>query len=271
MNGITLILNASEGRIQLVLAQGQDILCSQDWNAPSKGTELLTPVLADTLSRLNMVPTDIERIACVAGPGSFTGLRLVLTTAAAFRRATNIPVAALNSLQTLAASLPLSGTTPFRVRVLTHARRDLVHGQDFICTPHFGTPSSEELRDKRLPVPEGEPAMWDLETACTFPSGVPHIFMGSGVARNLNVLREACAGAGAEPTLLTGICEHPSPHALLDLTLALPETAWVRQDLEPLYLRPCDAVDNLASIATKRGQVPEEAYAELHRLLGAAT
>lgn len=266
MNGTTLILNASEGRIQLVLAQEQTILCSQDWSAPSKGTELLTPVLADTLHRLNMTPVDIDRIACVVGPGSFTGLRLVLTTAAAFRRATDIPVAGLNALQALAASLPLS-TTPCRVRVLTHARRDLVHGQDFICTPHSELSSSEEFRAENLPIPEGEPAMWDLETACTFPSGVPHICMGSGVTRNLNVLREACVSVGAEPILLTGMYEHPSPHALLNLTLALPETAWVRQDLEPLYLRPCDAVDNLASIATKRGQAPEEAYAELHRLL----
>ncbi|MEG1609953.1 MAG: tRNA (adenosine(37)-N6)-threonylcarbamoyltransferase complex dimerization subunit type 1 TsaB [Bilophila sp.] len=256
MNGTTLILNASEGRIQLVLAQERTILCCQDWSAPSKGTELLTPVLADTLQRLGMVPTDIERIACVAGPGSFTGLRLVLTTAAAFRRATGIPVAALNALQALAASLPapLLGT-PCRVRVLTHARRDLVHGQDFTVA----APGA-------LPVPVGEPAMWDLETACDFSLGVPHILMGSGVARNLPVLREACSRSGATPILLTDH-DHPAPHALLNLTLALAATAWVQQDLEPLYLRPCDAVDNLASIAAKRGQAPEEAYAELHRLL----
>ena len=51
---------------------------------------------------------------------------------------------------------------------------------------------------------------------------------------------------------------------------ALPGDAWVQRDLDPLYLRPCDAVDNLASIAAKRGQAPEEALAQLDRLLGPA-
>ena len=83
----TLIMHASEGRIQFVLEQVGSLACAQEWSAPSKGTELLTPALADAFQRLGIMPSDISRIACVAGPGSFTGLRLALTTAAAFCRA----------------------------------------------------------------------------------------------------------------------------------------------------------------------------------------
>ena len=72
----TLIMNASEGRIQFVLEQEGSLACAQEWSAPSKGTELLTPALADAFQRLGIMPSDISRIACVAGPGSFTGLRL---------------------------------------------------------------------------------------------------------------------------------------------------------------------------------------------------
>lgn len=249
----TLIMNAAEGRIQLVLAQDGSLACAQEWSAPSKGTELLTPVLADTFQRLGVMPADIGRIACVAGPGSFTGLRLALTTAAAFRRATGALVAPLNALQALAASVPFGPLfeREIRVRVVTHARRGLVHGQDFLFAP-----------GSALPVPVGEPAMWELPAAVGGPR--PDVMLGSGVARNLPALQELFGSSA--PVFLPALIQ-PVPQALLDLTLALPESAWVGKDIDPLYLRPCDAVDNLASIAAKRGQAPEEAFAQLDRLL----
>ena len=249
----TLIMNAAEGRIQLVLAQDGSLACAQEWSAPSKGTELLTPVLADTFQRLGVMPADIDRIACVAGPGSFTGLRLALTTAAAFRRATGALVAPLNVLQALAASVPFGPLfdREIRVRVVTHARRGLVHGQDFLFAP-----------GSALPVPVGEPAMWELPAAVGGPR--PDVMLGSGVARNLPALQELFGSSA--PVFLPALAQ-PVPQALLDLTLALPESAWVGKDIDPLYLRPCDAVDNLASIAAKRGQAPEEAFAQLDRLL----
>lgn len=251
----TLIMNAGEGRIQIALAQEGTLLCAQEWNAPSRGTELLTPVLAALLQRLGLRPDAVGRIACVAGPGSFTGLRLVLATAAAFRRATGASVAPLNALQALAASLPLAALlpnrVPLRVRVVTHARRELVHGQDFLVSADA------------LPEPQGEPAMWELGAACGGPR--PDVMLGSGVARNLARFQE---GFGAEAPLFLPSVIHPTPESLLALTLGLPDDAWVRRDLDPLYLRPCDAVDNLASIAAKRGQAPEEARAQLDRLLG---
>lgn len=93
----------------------------------------------------------------------------------------------------------------------------------------------------------------------------PRHHAGQRVARNLPQL-EGLFGDSA-PLFLPALT-HPTAQALLDLTLALPDGAWGHKDLDPLYLRPCDAVDNLASIAAKRGQAPEEAYAQLDKLLG---
>lgn len=138
-----------------------------------------------------------------------------------------------------------------RIRVITHARRGLVHGQDFLCAP-----------GSALPSPVDEPAMWEIPAACGGER--PDIMLGSGVARNLPQL-EGLFGDSA-PLFLPALT-HPTAQALLDLTLALPDGAWGHKDLDPLYLRPCDAVDNLASIAAKRGQAPEEAYAQLDKLL----
>ena len=209
----TLIMNASEGRIQFVLEQEGSLACAQEWSAPSKGTELLTPALADAFQRLGIMPSDISRIACVAGPGSFTGLRLALTTAAAFRRATGAAVAPLNALQALAGSVPFGLLFPARetrIRVITHARRGLVHGQDFLCAP-----------GSALPSPVDEPAMWEIPAACGGER--PDIMLGSGVARNLPQL-EGLFGDSA-PLFLPALT-HPTAQALLDLTLALPDGSW---------------------------------------------
>lgn len=251
----TLIMNASEGRIQFVLEQEGSLACAQEWSAPSKGTELLTPALADAFQRLGIMPSDISRIACVAGPGSFTGLRLALTTAAAFRRATGAAVAPLNALQALAGSVPFGLLFPARetrIRVITHARRGLVHGQDFLCAPG-SAPAIPRGRACHVGNPGG------------LRRRAPRHHARQRVARNLPQL-EGLFGDSA-PLFLPALT-HPTAQALLDLALALPDGAWGHKDLDPLYLRPCDAVDNLASIAAKRGQAPEEAYAQLDKLLG---
>ena len=138
-----------------------------------------------------------------------------------------------------------------RIRVITHARRGLVHGQDFLCAP-----------GSALPSPVDEPAMWEIPAACGGER--PDIMLGSGIARNLPQLQELF---GDSAPLFLPALTHPTAQALLDQTLSLPDGAWGHKDLDPLYLRPCDAVDNLASIAAKRGQTPEEAYAQLDKLL----
>ena len=255
----TLILNAAEGHIQLVVGKNGDdgcleFVCAQEWTAPGQGTELLTPVLADVFRHLHLRPAEIARIACVAGPGSFTGLRLVLTTAAAFRRATGARVASLNTLHALAASVPtVLLEQKSIVRVITHARRGLVHGQDFLC-------------GNGLPEAIGAPAMWTLEQVLREPR--PHFVVGSGVKKNLALLQDTLPqGVRLFPELF----DQPTPNALLAMTRALPPDAWQERDLDPLYLRPCDAEDNLSGIARKRGQDPDAVHADLDRLLGPIT
>ncbi len=124
-----------------MLEQEGSLACAQEWSAPSKGTELLTPALADAFQRLGIMPSDISRIACVAGPGSFTGLRLALSDSTlAFRRATGAAVAPLNALQALrglrALRPSLSRPRNAHPRDPHTARRGrLVHGQDFLVPP----------------------------------------------------------------------------------------------------------------------------------------
>ena len=90
---LTLTLNASEKRLQILLSREDEPLCFQNWQSGVGGTELLAPQLSAACWTLGETPSAITRIACVSGPGSFTGIRLVLATASALARVNNARLA----------------------------------------------------------------------------------------------------------------------------------------------------------------------------------
>ena len=129
--GLTLALNAAEGVVQIAIADGQGrFIYSQQVYAASRGAEVLSPALNAALVLLNKTPRDIDRIAVVRGPGSFTGLRLTAATAAGFARAVGARQAGLDYMDLLAREcLPsLNATdTDALLWALARARRDLVY------------------------------------------------------------------------------------------------------------------------------------------------
>lgn len=76
-------------------------------------SELLLPLIAECLAELMLRPADLSAVACGAGPGSFTGLRIGLATAKGMCLALNLPLAMVSSLEALGArGLPLGAGRP---------------------------------------------------------------------------------------------------------------------------------------------------------------
>jgi tRNA threonylcarbamoyladenosine biosynthesis protein TsaB len=66
-------------------------------------SEVLLSLIGDCLAELALSPSDLDCIACGAGPGSFTGLRIGLATAKGLGFALHRPLTLVSSLAALAA------------------------------------------------------------------------------------------------------------------------------------------------------------------------
>ncbi len=248
MQDITLVLNTAEKRVQFALCKNGSLLCGQDWLAQRGGTELLAPALREACSRLGFLPAAIGRIACVAGPGNFTGLRIGLTTASGLARAVNAKQAGLNYLQCLAASA--QARPGEEILVLTNARQGLAYGARFRAREE-GAPEALG-RIFLLPLPP-LPEDFDL--------GSPDVVTGSALVSNYAYLK------GLLPSSARLLKESsPSLAALAAMERSIDWDAVDGSDIAPLYMRDCDAVENLDAIARAQGRTPELAHQELERL-----
>jgi len=68
----------------------------------SRHSETFFPTLEGVLSELKLKIKDFDAIACVVGPGSFTGVRIGMSVAKSFCFSLNIPLITINSLELLA-------------------------------------------------------------------------------------------------------------------------------------------------------------------------
>ncbi len=91
-------------------------------------SELLLPMAEESLRRLKLSFDDIDLIACAVGPGSFTGVRIGVSTVKGLAFGRSLPIAPVSTLEALAYNLKgLSGIT---VAVMD-ARRDQVYSAIF--------------------------------------------------------------------------------------------------------------------------------------------
>lgn len=66
---------------------------------PGARGDVLPELLAECLAEAGLVPGQIDEVACGVGPGSFTGIRIALSTALGFAFRRGLPVRGVSSLQ----------------------------------------------------------------------------------------------------------------------------------------------------------------------------
>ena len=72
-----------------------------------RSSRTLHPALQTLFETVQIIPPEIDVVAVVAGPGSFTGLRVGVTAAKVFAYTLGTKIIALDTFQTVAAALPM--------------------------------------------------------------------------------------------------------------------------------------------------------------------
>nr|WP_279343482.1 tRNA (adenosine(37)-N6)-threonylcarbamoyltransferase complex dimerization subunit type 1 TsaB [Fundidesulfovibrio terrae] len=197
-------------------------------------------------------PVRLTGVACVCGPGSFTGLRLGLAFATGFSLARGLPMAGIDYLPLLAVSA-LADSRDTRgfdeIHVLTHSRTARVYHQGFART------------DGDALAPLGPPR--DLSTAEAREALAGRAALARVVALGTGLRRNQDAFADIPGVTLLPM-ENPTPEALARASQA---ATFDGPPVDALYLRGSDAEENLAMIAKGRGLTEEEALERMEKAL----
>lgn len=103
--------------------------------ALQRSAQALAPALVELLSHVRWQAADVQLIAVTAGPGSFTGLRVGVTTAKTLAYATGAEVLGVNTLEVIAAQAPPSEAT---VTAVIDAQRGQLYSATY--QPRRGKP-----------------------------------------------------------------------------------------------------------------------------------
>lgn len=233
--GLELILNSCENALQIVVTNNEKPLCFEEWHTAGKATEILAPALEQICAALGIELVQFRRVGCFAGPGSFTGIRLVLTTAAAIRRIGQAKLASLDYMQALATSAVKrrGWLYPGKVFVVTHARRNLIHFQEFIS---FGPDIPAQ------PVTEVE--LLAPEKARQRMTGQRALACGSGLASHADIFLPQSGNGQQSAAEVIYLPELVNPD-LGALCLLARHGDYFPNDVEPKYVRGCDAMEHL--------------------------
>lgn len=218
-----LALDTASSLGSVALLDGERLVAETLLNVRATHSERLLGQIDQVLQAAELSLTDLDLIAVVRGPGSFTGLRIGLATAKGLAQAAGLPLLGVSALQVLAMNLPLC---PMPICAFLDARKKEVYsalfswrdGQPQLAGPQLVLPPAKALQ--RL---EGEVAL-----------------VGDGVALYRPLIDEIL-GARAH---LPAICHHQlraSAAAVLALRQFDPALDLASARLEPLYIRPSDA------------------------------
>ena len=209
------------------VSEEDTLLCEYVFNTGPRHNEVLIPTIKRLLSDCGLGRNDLDAVCVSVGPGSFTALRIGVSTAKALCYSLGADLAGVASLEILASNALWCGND---VCAMTDAGR----GEVFFS---FYNPEGEEMSPAQIAAPESVCAGVSKRT----------VFVGSGAVLHADLIRKA---AGEDAVLLPANLNTPraSGCALLGREKILSGEKDDPFTLTPFYLRRSAAERKAASV-----------------------
>lgn len=166
---IILALETATTASSVAVFRGEELLGSVEYHEGKSHARLLTPMIGQLLEDLEIQRKDLSAVAVAKGPGSYTGLRVGVSTAKGLCMALGIPLLSLGSLEGLAWQVAdLASQLDALICPLIDARRMEVYAQVF-------HPDLSPMTEAFAWVVEGELPEWMV--------GKLVIFIGDGAEK----------------------------------------------------------------------------------------
>jgi tRNA threonylcarbamoyladenosine biosynthesis protein TsaB len=185
-----------------VLADGQ-VIGELNTNIPKNHSLRLMPGVEALLQQVDLSPVDLHGIAVSHGPGSYTGVRIGVTTAKTMAWSLGVPLLGISSLQVVAQN---RAAFPGRIIPMFDARRGQVYTGVYAYDEDAGI--VQRVTDDRLLLVED--LLQDLQK-----EQEPFLFFGEGSKKHAQQISEWGGGAGSARVRLAAPHEHPPRGAQL--------------------------------------------------------
>ncbi len=103
-----LAIDTSSVICSVAILENDNLIDKNELNDGKTHSENLMPLIDELLKRNNLSLKEIGLIACCPGPGSFTGIRIGVSTVKPFAEVLNIKIASVTSLESLARNVQCS-------------------------------------------------------------------------------------------------------------------------------------------------------------------
>ncbi len=174
-----------------VALQSAGVLIERVSEAQRQSAQRVLPMISELLLEANIQISDIGLIAVVAGPGSFTGVRIGVAVAQGLGLSSAIPVVPLSSLALLAMAAVFQNSSD-RVLVSEEAREGELY---------FAAYQSSDQQGVEIVGREQVALIEDLDPLPEKLVGESWCLAGGGWSRQDEILRHFACSASAEPNI----------------------------------------------------------------------